>query len=187
MHKALHRLFIAIEVEPNEKIIRIHEEIKKTDVPKKMVELHNMHLTLKFLGDTPEEKIPIIENVLTEVSKNTNKFDLNFYGCGAFPSNKRINVVWLGVNNPEPCIQLAKYIDEKLGESGFEREKRGFTPHLTLARIKFPKNIEQLQKIIQTHQNTEFGVQSVNSIKLKKSILSDKGPTYYTMASCELK
>jgi len=97
----------------------------------------SIHLTLKFLGDIPERQVDEISAALRRACAGHAPFEVRLTDAGCFPSSNRPRVIWVGVGGEvAPLLSLQASIDQELGRLGFAREKRGFTPHLTLARIR---------------------------------------------------
>lgn len=115
-----------------------------------------------------------------------NPFLIEFRGTGAFPGLKHMRVVWVGVRNAEKLVSIAEYLNDELAELGFKKEKRRFSPHLTLARVKGGKNKERLAEVVKGFENEDFGGLEVGGIRLKKSVLGPKGPTYSTLHEAEM-
>ncbi len=168
------RCFISIDIPEN-----IKKEIKKIQdyLPEffgKKTEVENLHLTLKFLGEVDEKEIEGVKNKLKEIKFD--KFEVRIDSLGVF-SEKFIKIVWLHLVN---CVDLQKEIDEKL-KPLFEKEQR-FMSHLTIARVK---SLKDKKKFLEALNNIEIPKLrfSVEKFKLKKSILSSKGPRYETLES----
>jgi len=104
-------------------------------------------------------------------------FEISLKGMGGFPNFKNPRVVWVGIekNGAEKLTELAKEIGTKLTTLGFEKEKK-FKPHLTIFRIR--KKIGDISAIMKDFEAEEFGTETISKIKLKKSVLSPKGPEY---------
>ena len=179
------RAFISVDINLPE-IINFREELNKINADIKLVESENIHLTLKFLGNTKESQIDEIVKIMNESVSDITPFSLKFQDVGAFPNLNFMKVIWIGIENPEPLIKIAKKLDDKFISLGFQKEKRGFSPHITLGRVKSPKNKIQLKKCLDRNINRNFGEIFVDKISLKKSILSSKGPTYYIIESVKL-
>lgn len=97
----------------------------------------NVHLTLKFLGDTTEESLPALREALDAVCNRHEQFEIGPRGIGAFPSARKARIVWAGVGQGSTNLQaLAEDLEKSLAPLGFEREKRGFKPHITLGRAR---------------------------------------------------
>jgi 2'-5' RNA ligase len=180
------RGFIAIDIDSFSKLIQFENEIKNTGANVKLVEPKNIHITLKFLGDTNEEYIDQIEDIIKKAVKETNPFEIQLKGAGVFPNQNYIKVMWIAIKKGEPIVEIAKKIDEQISKLGFKREKRGFSAHLTIARVKSAKNKEKLIQIIEKYSDIEFGIIKVDSIKLKMSELTPKGPIYTTLKEIKL-
>lgn len=103
----------------------------------------NIHLTLKFLGATPDDKLDEIEAAVEKAVSGFRKFYFSLDELGAFPSAKRARVIWVGIHHgANELIELSKAIENAMAPLGFEPENKAFKPHITLARIKNPKPIE---------------------------------------------
>ncbi len=172
------RAFIAIDIPVSQKVTEIINELKKTQIDAKIVEIENMHLTLKFLGDIDENLTDDIEKIIKDTIINMQPFEITLKNLGVFPNQRYMKVAWIGVENLEPLKKIAETIDIKLKDLGFEKEKRPFSVHLTIARIKSAKNKEKLIGLIDKYQNTELQKIKINKVILKKSILTPKGPIY---------
>jgi 2'-5' RNA ligase len=175
------RSFISIDVEPSDTMKRFHQALIETNAQTKLVDLENTHLTLKFLGNTSEEHVPEITRLMDESVQGVEPFSIHFKGTGAFPSMNHIKVVWIGVRNIDDMKAISDFLNTELTILGYKREKRKFSPHLTLGRVKGGRNKEKLAHAILSWRNEDFGEMDVTSIRLKKSVLSPKGPTYSTV------
>ncbi len=180
------RVFIAVDIPFSQKILEVINELKKIQLNAKIVEIENLHLTLKFLGDTDENLIDKIGDIISNVIIDVPSFEITLEKMGVFPNQKYIKVVWIGVENTEILKKIAEKIDSKLGDLGFEKERRSFSAHLTIARIKSPKNKEKLLGLLNKYQETNFQKFKVNKILLKKSVLTPEGPIYTNLKEIEL-
>jgi 2'-5' RNA ligase len=175
------RGFIAIDINPFTKLIEFEREIKNSGANVKLVEPKNIHLTLKFLGDTDESLIERIDEILKDSVREIESFSIRLKSTGVFPNERYIKVMWIGIENSEIIGKIAENINEKLSNLGFKKEKRKFSAHLTIARVKNAKNKDKLIQIIEKYRDVEFAYFKVDSIKLKKSDLTPKGPIYTTL------
>ncbi len=180
------RGFIAIDIDSLAKIEELENKIKQSGAIVKLVEPKNIHITLKFLGDTDEEQIDEIEEIMKNAVEETDPFTIQLKSTGVFPNQNYIKVVWIGINNGNQIGAIAKNIDEKLSEIGFIKENREFSAHLTIARLKSAKNKEQLLQVIEKYKEFEFAEIKVDSIKLIKSELTQKGPIYTTLKEVKI-
>jgi len=180
------RGFIAIDLASLPKLIEFENEIKDTGASVKLVEPKNVHITLKFIGDTEEEKIDEVEEIMKNAVKEVSPFNIQLKSTGVFPNQNYMKVIWIGINNGEKIGIIANKIDEELSNIGFEKEKRKFSAHLTIGRVKSAKNKDQLVQIIEKYKEFEFADVKVDSIKLIKSELTPKGPIYTTLKEIKL-
>lgn len=173
------RSFLAIEVDENliPQILDVEKEFKKTDTKIKYVPAENMHLTLKFFGNIDEEMIDDIGDAVERVILRYGSFDLDIENCGSFPNQKVIKVIWLGLREGSPITQLQKDLDKEFKKLGFKKE-RNFISHLTIGRVKSPKNKNQIKDKIEEFKDIKIGKMTVKSLHLKKSTLTPDGPIY---------
>jgi 2'-5' RNA ligase len=143
-------------------------------------------MTLKFLGDTEEGLVDDIEGIMRQSIQDVTPFEVKLKGTGAFPNLNYMKVVWIGLEGAEPLISISKILDREISKLGFKKEKRGFRPHVTVARVKGPRNKEILAEVINDYKDVEFGVMTVDSIRLKKSVLHREGPTYSTVREIKI-
>lgn len=172
------RAFIAIEVPVSQELQDFSRAVKGTGAFLKMVNLAKVHITLKFLGDTDESLVPEIEDIMKEAVSGIQPFTMKLKGAGAFPNLNRISVIWAGMENADALGEIARKIDGGLVTLGFQAEKRKFSPHVTVTRVKGSKNKDKLVDVINQFQHKEFGEVPVDKIILKKSVLTPQGPIY---------
>ncbi|MFX1252032.1 MAG: RNA 2',3'-cyclic phosphodiesterase [Promethearchaeota archaeon] len=178
------RLFISVDVK-DQSILKAIEEATKEIQQLKSVRLTNssqLHFTLKFLGDTPENQVSIINSALSTIQWR--EFNLTLQSLGVFPKPSFPRVIWVGISSGQQLIKdIAQQVDEVLLKKGFPKEKRPFSPHLTIGRFK-SRNFsnDRLLQILNDFQHVEFGQLSVQEINLKKSTLTPKGPIYETVS-----
>ena len=181
------RSFLAIELDEDlvPKILDVQKEFKKTDANIKYVNSRNMHFTLKFFGNIDLDMAEDIGSAVEKVIKNYSSFDLNIRNCGCFPNKKVIKVLWLGLEEGSPIINLQKDLDKEFEKLGFKKE-RNFISHLTIGRVKSPKNKKEIRETIDKLENIEIGQMRVSKISLKKSTLTPQGPIYEDIKVFEL-
>ena len=184
---ATFRGFIAIDVPVNEQLQDVLDSLKKTSAHIKLVEPENIHITLKFLGDTPEEHINTIEQIIHESVQTTSPFTMKLKGMGVFPNERYIKVLWVGIQHAEPLKPIMEMLNEKLAHLGFQKEKKSFSPHLTIGRMKSATGKEEVLDILYKHADTIFSEIPVTTIKLKQSLLTPTGPIYSTKKEIKLK
>jgi 2'-5' RNA ligase len=132
------RLFVALLLpeEAKQELGALMTRLKPLATGVKWVEPKNLHLTLKFLGDTPEEKLAGITAAIGDAVQGNAKLSLVLSGCGAFPNLHRPRVIWAGCEGIDVAAEMAKEIDRRMRKFGFKKEKRRFAAHLTVGLVK---------------------------------------------------
>ncbi len=184
------RAFIAIELNEgiHSELASLQAILKKSNADVKWVAPDSIHLTLKFLGNIDAQKIKEIEKILNEVAAEVEPFVLTLKGVGAFPKLDYPRVIWVGVEGGAPqSEQLAKSLEERLEGIGIPREDREFHPHLTLGRVKSPKNKDKLKEIIEATKFDAKSAVDVNHLTLFKSQLSREGSIYTPLFIAKMK
>ena len=180
------RGFIAIDLHSTPQIIDFVQKITTSGADIKLVDLKIIHITLKFLGDVNENKIDFIDQIIKNSIQEIHPFTIHLKGTGVFPNENYMKVVWIGIQKTEPIKRITNTLEEQLEPLGFMREKRNFSPHLTIGRVRTAKNKPQLLKVLKEFVNIEFGEQEITSIKMKKSDLTPAGPIYTTLREIPL-
>jgi 2'-5' RNA ligase len=183
------RAFISIEIpqEIKEKISLIQEQLKGVETPVSWVRLNSIHLTLKFLGKILEEQIPDIKKCIDIAVSGISPFSVNVKGGGVFPNLNYPRVIWLGLKDKtDSLFKLHKGLDSCLEKIGFKPEERGFTPHLTLGRVKSLKGKNHLIRTIHIYKDIEVGEICVDRVKLMKSQLNPAGAVYTVLEEIKL-
>ncbi|MFW9777718.1 MAG: RNA 2',3'-cyclic phosphodiesterase [Candidatus Heimdallarchaeota archaeon] len=174
------RLFICVEVSELSILKEIDPVLRQLSLPGvKPVKSNQLHITLKFIGETPDESISSIKSGLAKVEFTP--FSISLNGLGCFPNLNYIRVVWIGIQVGQPDLtNIANQVRAAIDSLGFPREKRPFSPHLTLARVKKLGSSEKqtIHTLIQDNQDISFGKQTIDAVILKKSTLTPKGPVY---------
>lgn len=183
------RLFVAVKIHPDSQFEGTYGEMKKKLILDKIkwVESQNLHLTLKFLGKTPQEDISRIHAVLQEVATHHSGFELSLQKTGIFGSRYDPRVIWLGTNQNQDLTSLGEDVLNSLDVAGFERDRQNFVPHLTLGRIKQLTNKKYFQEVISQYHETFFQKQVVEQFYLFESILNSTGPVYRVLKNYDLK
>jgi len=180
------RGFIAADVPPTPSLKDFAAELRKADGPLKVVSPDQLHLTLKFLGDTEEGLVPEIVTAMREAASGVRPFEICVRGTGAFPSLGRMNVIWVGVEGAEPLASIAAALEASVEPLGFPRENRTWKAHVTLARVKGSRDLEGARKILRARATEEFGTHRVDAIHLKRSVLTPQGAQYSVVESVRL-
>ena len=189
------RLFVALDIDEaiRERIRGFINELRALAPNVRWVSTESLHITLKFIGEQPETKLSAIEDVLAKVSAVSMR--ISFGGWGFFPATKSSRVFWIGVDAGTELTQLANQIEEALVPLGIEKEKRAFSPHITVARAKGGSGAPGRQKGDRPNQSfaavqkrlagipsPEFGTMTTREFFLYRSQLSSQGSRYTKMA-----
>jgi 2'-5' RNA ligase len=173
------RLFVALELGDAVRaaVRELADRLQRTRADARWVRPEGMHLTLKFIGEVPEEKLAPIRQALSTV-RSAKPVVMEFRRLGYFPNERRPRVLWVGIEASENLPELAAQMEAALEPLGVARENRPFAPHLTLGRFKSSQRLEQLQKEIAALPSTEFGRVESSEFFLFQSKLSPKGAEY---------
>jgi 2'-5' RNA ligase len=185
------RLFIAVDIDQ-----RVRREIdqiqrglrQKTGLlkgPVKWVEPNLIHLTLKFLGQVPDQSISQICRLTEETAKSHMAFEIRVQGLGTFGRPPR--VLWAGIEDCPALVALQKDLEERLEKAGWPREERAFSAHLTLCRIKEAKAGIQLGQAVEGQHLRTLGSVPIEQMIVYESQLQSGGPVYTAVARYDLK
>jgi 2'-5' RNA ligase len=174
------RLFVAVKLTPDENFLKSYVMLRHALQLEKIswVKPDNFHLTLKFLGKTPEEKLPVIRTALQHVSTQTKPFSMKMAGTGIFGSSYKPRVLWFGVENDAVIHQLGETVLNSLDNVGFPRDNQNFVPHLTIGHIKKVKHKKKFQDAVVIHRHDFLQEFTVNKIILYESLLKPSGVVY---------
>jgi 2'-5' RNA ligase len=187
------RAFIAIELPRSLRLAlsRLQERLKPGIVaPVKWVEPENTHLTLKFLGNIDAAITADIVKAITAAARTTPPVRLGLAGLGAFPDSNRVQVVWVGLTGEmEKLRALQQRLDAALAPLSIPGEKRPFSPHLTIARLRDRATLSERQAV--GRLIAEAGLESgpgfsAGSVQLMRSRLTPQGPVYSRLGSVGL-
>jgi len=179
------RLFIAIPLGPDlkESISQIQNLLKRRNEGVRWVNPQGLHLTLKFLGNTPQEKVPKIGEAMRKALSPFGPFRVLIKGAGGFPSLKKARVLWVGVEDEGSFLkEIFKSLEKSLQKLGFPMEDRPFKPHITLGRLKNLKPIDLPEGL----EDQKVGVLEVREVILFKSELKPEGAEYHPLIEVPL-
>lgn len=180
------RAFIAADLNRHPNMEALQRALGECEGRPKLVNLDILHTTLKFLGDTNEALVPGIVSRMEAAVADVPPVTVALRGVGAFPSLKRINVVWIGLEGAEPLGKIASSLNREMDALGFPPENRAWRPHMTIARVKGGQNVDLVRAVVESHADAEFGETRVDRIRLKRSVLRPEGPEYSTVAEVPL-
>jgi len=177
------RSFIAFDIDSEavlKKITSVQNLLIKTGADLKLVKPENIHITIRFLGNiTPS----MVEKIFEEMKKvQFAHFNVKIHGIGAFPHLRYPRVLWVGMTEGADQLRsIFSQLEPSLRGLGFAPDTRGFSPHLTIARVKSGRNKVELVKCVTDNANFEFGNVKAECLRLKRSNLTPKGPIYSTL------
>jgi len=188
------RSFIAIEIPASiqNAIADIIAPIKKT-APKPLIRWvapQNVHLTLKFLGDISPAKLKQLAETLNVEAASREMFSMSAGGLGAFPTQWRARVIWIGLNAPPALAALQHAVDAAAAQLGYPKEERPFSPHLTIGRVSQTASASDLQHIRSALESTKVGILGtvcVHAIHIFKSDLQPGGSVYTLLYTLSMK
>ena len=146
------RAFLAIELPEALRagLAQVQEELKRSRADVRWVPAGNIHLTLKFFGNVPDDEIEALAQAAREAAAEAAPLQLQATGAGAFPSPTAPRVVWLGLGGDlVPLTQLFYRLEKAFAALGYPPEGRAFNPHLTLGRVKSPANRDKLARLLE--------------------------------------
>jgi len=183
-----YRLFIAINLNDiiKSQISEMIGDINTNFNYVKWVKPENLHITLKFLGDTPEEKLKDIKKTLLAVALDHNEFSLVLADSGVFPDFKGPRVIWLGISQGKDNVKAIRdHLEDELVKTGFSQENKEFKGHITLGRVKKPE--KNLAHFFKNFKPEPMETQKITAIDLMKSTLYPSGPVYDILETYPLK
>ncbi len=178
------RTFIAIELTASiqKELEEIQRHLQRAKADVKWVAPNNIHLTLKFLGDTSTDQIEKLKSILSKITSPYQNFSMEINKLGVFPKPEYPKVIWVGISSGgEKIVEIVQKIEDDLQILGFAKEKRDFSPHITLGRVRSPLNKSPLIKTMQNFSFLQPLQQTVQAIRLIKSTLTAQGPIYETI------
>ncbi len=185
MDYKLIRTFIAVPVP--EPLFNLREKLKATISEKtgkiRWLRKDQIHLTIKFLGDTTEDSINDVRHVMQKVADEFKPFNISIQKTGCFPKIERPRVMWIGVSGElDKLYQLVEKIQKKLNPLGFPKDEKKYHPHITIARAKYP---QKKTPDISTFLNTSFDPIPfpIKKVQFISSELFPNGPVYTILST----
>lgn len=177
------RSFLAFDIDSEavmKKLRDVQALLVKTGADLKPVEPENIHITVRFLGNVSPDTVEKIYGNMQKMQFTP--FDVKIHGVGAFPDARYPRVVWAGMTQgANELHQIFSQMEPHLQALGFAPDPKGFSPHLTIARVRSGRNKLELGKFIMDSKDFEFGMIRAKCFRLKKSELTPKGPIYSTL------
>jgi 2'-5' RNA ligase len=187
------RAFIAINLSPEirHSLDEVSNKLKERlpGVPVRWVPVENIHLTIKFLGDVSVSNLEMLQKLLRVEASQHSPFEFSVGNMGAFPSISRPRVIWVGVEAPDELHTLQHGIEMETARLGYAREKRSYSPHLTLGRVSRNADSADTRRIREVLKNCTvgfLGAARVQEVHLYRSELKPAGAIYTQIFSAPL-
>ena len=187
------RAFIAIDLSPetHERLDYVTGQLKTRlpGFPVRWVPAENIHLTLKFLGDVSTTNLDMLYGIIRSETGRQSQFELSVGELGAFPSLHRPRVIWIGVEAPQELYSLQKGIEDEAARLGYARERRDFSPHLTMGRVSRNVTSDEVHEIADVLCDCKIGflgATRVSEVHLYRSDLQRQGAVYTKLFSAGL-
>jgi 2'-5' RNA ligase len=182
---AVIRSFIAIDLpkhiqDPIDRVIQ-DLQTQQPKAPVRWVPAHNIHLTLKFLGEVSSNNLEMLTKILQAEVPRHRCFEIRVGTLGAFPSIYRPRVIWIGVEAPTDLMALQRSIEGETTRLGYMAEERPFSAHLTLGRVSHnatPDEVRQIGESLKAYKVGLLGATSVERVRLFRSDLEPGGAVY---------
>jgi 2'-5' RNA ligase len=177
------RSFLAFDIESEavrKKLATVQNLLAQTGADLKLVEPQNIHITVRFLGDITPATAEKIFEAMQQVQFTP--FNVQIKSLGAFPDLRYPRVVWVGITEGADQLKTVfSQLEPRLRSLGFTPDPKGFSPHLTIARVKTGRNKAQLADFVAKNANYDFGTIKAECLRLKRSDLTPRGPIYSTL------
>jgi 2'-5' RNA ligase len=185
------RTFIGIDIgeEIRDRLVSLQESLTAIEPEVKWVEPENLHLTLLFLGEVDQRETIDICRAAQKAIQSMPSFVMSVEATGCFPNIRRPRTLWVGVGKGSAEVKAVHdAIETPILEMGnYRRETRGYTPHVTLGRVKSDRPADELAKALQKHQTWNAGEVTVDNVQVMSSVLGSDGPTYTVLGRARLK
>jgi 2'-5' RNA ligase len=188
------RAFIAVELpeEIHQTLAQVSADLKQKmgELPVRWVAVHNIHLTLKFLGDVSEANVPMLTKIIQMIADGHHCLEISLGSLGAFPNVRRPRVIWVGVQAPEELVSIHRSLDVETTRLGYESDKRPFSPHLTLGRVSrnaSPREVRGIGQVLKEEKLGFLGAARVSELHLFRSDLKPGGAVYTKVFTAALR
>jgi 2'-5' RNA ligase len=186
------RLFIAVELDLDEELLSLQKQMQAFDRDRtiRWTAIDSIHLTLKFLGETPANRQAAITAAMTEATKGHKPFGLTLEGTGCFPNTRKPRIVWAGLGGEIKALHtLRDAVERTVSPLGYPTEDRPFSPHLTLGRARQEASAAALAALgaqIEKLHVGKLAAWQVEGISLMRSELKSSGAVYTQLAYAAL-
>ncbi|MGB2987478.1 MAG: RNA 2',3'-cyclic phosphodiesterase [Phycisphaerae bacterium] len=182
------RLFVAIELsdEVRSGLAKVQKDLAATCDGVRWIPSHQLHLTAKFLGEVPDRDVAKVGEAIAQAAAGSAPFDMEIADCGCFPPRGPVRIVWVGANETTGALAgCVEAVETELGRLGFPKERKRFSPHITIGRVREDRSGGCLRAAVEAHSFSSMQA-SISFITLMSSVLSPKGPTYTPVRKADL-
>ncbi|HUQ72806.1 MAG TPA: RNA 2',3'-cyclic phosphodiesterase [Planctomycetaceae bacterium] len=179
------RLFFALKIPATPDLTAVIEPLRRWPVAIRAVAVDQLHLTVRFLGDTDPDCAPLLCAAAERVAAQTSPLTLTLMGVGSFAVRGRMSVVWIGIDDNAALQQLHNRLKTEAVTLGFLSDQRAFRPHLTIGRVKAVPP-PQLTRWLEANRAISCGTVDIAALELIRSELTPRGPVYETVSEWAL-
>ncbi len=182
------RLFVAIVLDEanRSRLSKLQGSLERKCPGVRWVREHQLHMTVKFLGDVPDGQVPDVSAALDLAASSAKPLTMGLQGAGCFPPRGSVRIVWSGTTETTGALtQCVAAVESELASLGFPRERRSFSPHITIGRVRFDDSDGRIRSAVDAAAYENM-VQTVKSLTLMSSVLSPKGPAYSVVGRANL-
>jgi 2'-5' RNA ligase len=182
------RCFVAVTLPgPLKKGVgEIVRKLRESGADIKWVPEENLHLTLKFLGETEEGRLDEIKDALHKKLSHYRPFYIKIGGVGYFPAGRNPRVIWVGIEEPGSLADIYTEVENAMVKFGYPPEQRPFSPHLTIGRARSPKRVAEVIRRLEEFRTVSFDEFVVTAVTLMKSELKPGGAEYSGLTEISL-
>lgn len=183
------RLFVALELDPrmHETLARAQEALRATKADVGWTRPDQWHVTLKFLGETAEARVPDLSAAVARAAAASPPFDVHVGGIGSFPGGSKPRVIWMRVEDEQGLLdRLVGQLEREISPMGFPPESRSFRAHITLGRVRSPQGVKALLQSLREQASADAGSVKAQEIVLFRSDLGPGGAKYTALARAPL-
>ena len=182
------RLFVAVTLSDDVRaaLTDAQNRLRETCQGVRWIPARQLHVTLRFLGEVPDPDVTGVAEAVARAASQAKPFTMDLSGCGCFPPRGPVRIVWVGLREEGGALlRCAEAVERELESAGFPRERRPFSAHITIGRVREDRSHGQTRMAVEA---CAFGPvpQAVESITLMSSVLSPKGPTYTAVSTTNL-
>lgn len=173
---------VELSAEQKKEIARLQWRTAEVLPQVRLTKQANLHLTLKFIGDTTDNKIETIIGAMEQSAAAVIPFSLKFHGSGVFPSSEKARIIWIGVSSgADQLSSISSKLDTEMQNIGIMPENRKYKPHLTIGRLRKPEPVEKVCRLMEKEHNFTTVESTIDSMVLVKSDLMPGGPEYTSL------